>query len=67
MATTKKPFQKTVTIRVLGKATRKGHDVWRVATSSGAVQNIVTRNSTAAAIDEAMVIYGPVLRRLADR
>jgi hypothetical protein len=64
--TAKNDDRKTVT-RVIAKETRKGQDVWRVATSSGRVESIVTRNSSTAAIDEAMTIYNPVLQRLADR
>lgn len=62
---TTKIRRKSVT-RVVGKVTRKGHEVWHVA-SEGKVKSITTRSASTRAMDEAMVIYGQALQRLANR
>jgi hypothetical protein len=41
-------------------------EVWRVSTR-GKVETLVTRNSSTAAMDEAVIIYNQALKRLADR
>jgi DNA-directed RNA polymerase alpha subunit len=63
--TVKKIKQKNAT-RVVGKVIRKDHEVWHVA-SDGRVRSITTRRASARAMDEAMVIYGQALQRLANR
>lgn len=63
--TVKKTKRKTVT-KVIGKVFRQGHEVWHVA-SEGRVRQIRTRRASTQAMDEAMVIYGQALQRLANR
>ena len=62
--TVKKNGKKTVT-KVIGKVFRHGHEVWHVA-SDGRIREIRTRRASRA-MDEAMVIYGSALQRLANR
>lgn len=51
---------------VVTKLEDKNRETWRV-TSSGVTKNIVTRRSSARAMDEAVEIYERALRRLANR
>jgi hypothetical protein len=48
------------------KVVRNGHEQWRVA-SGGTIKNLTARRSSTTAMDEAMVIYGQALKRLANR
>jgi hypothetical protein len=48
------------------KVVRKGHTVWHVMTG-GKVRRIATRRASVKAINEAMEIYGPALKSLANR
>jgi hypothetical protein len=43
-----------------------GREAWRI-TSGGKVVNLTTSNSSTVAINEAVRIYGPALKRLADK
>ncbi len=63
--TDKKKNGRSVT-KVVGKVTRKGREQWRVI-SHGKVQSLTTRSASTRAMDEAMVIYGQALQRLANR
>lgn len=52
---------------IVERATQKdGREVWRVA-SEGKILSIATSASSAAAMDEALVIYDTALERLANR
>jgi hypothetical protein len=54
------------TAKLIGKKmTRKG-EVWRIS-SGGKIKNLATRAASTKAMDEAMIVYGGALRRLADR
>lgn len=57
----KKPMTK-----VAGKVSRKGHEVWRV-TTDGRIRNLRTRAASTRAMDEAVIVYGNALQRLANR
>jgi hypothetical protein len=63
--TTKKDTQKNTTV-VVEKVVRNGREQWRVA-SNGEIKSITTRSASTRAMDEAMVIYGSALQRLANR
>jgi hypothetical protein len=53
--------------QILGKLTSPGgREVWRVALE-GKIKSITTSSSSAAAMDEAVIIYSDALQRLADR
>ena len=52
--------------RVLGGETIGGQDVWYLA-SDGRTETIETSSTSTQAMDEAMVIYGDALKRLAKR
>jgi hypothetical protein len=55
------------TRRVIGKTTLSdGREVWRVA-SGTRITNLTTSASSTSIMDQAMVIYGRALKRLADR
>lgn len=66
MAARKPAKSKEGTVAVASKVVRDGHTVWHVA-SGGKIRRISTRRASAKAIDEAMEIYAPALKRLADR
>jgi hypothetical protein len=51
---------------VVGKTLHGTREVWRIS-SGGKIRNIATSASSTAAMDEAMVIYGRALKRLANR
>ena len=52
---------------VVGEKTVHGkREVWRIS-SGGKIKNIATTASSTAAMDEAVVIYGRALERLANR
>ena len=52
--------------RVIGKTVLGSREVWRVA-SSGKIKNLTTSASSTSVMDQAVVIYGRALKRLADR
>ena len=58
--------QKSGVKRIIGKVNRGDREVWRVA-SDGRIKNLVTSASSTSAMDQAIVIYGRALKRLADR
>jgi len=58
--------QKSAVKRVIGKMKRGDREVWRVA-SEGKTKNLTTTASSTSAMDQAIVIYGRALKRLADR
>jgi hypothetical protein len=51
---------------IIERATQNGREVWRVA-SEGKIKSIATSASSAAAMDEALIIYDTALERLANR
>ena len=51
---------------MVGKTLHGTREVWRIS-SGGKIKNIATSASSTAAMDEAMVIYGRALKRLANR
>jgi hypothetical protein len=51
---------------VIDKTVQDKREVWRVS-SNGQIKNIATTASSAAAMDEAVEIYGRALERLANR
>jgi hypothetical protein len=53
-------------VKVVGKWIRGDREVWRVDTG-GQIRNIATRSSSTHAMDEAVVLYGNALKRLANR
>lgn len=53
--------------RVIGKTRLSdGREVWRVA-SGDRITDLITSASSTSVMDQAMVIYGRALKRLADR
>ena len=48
------------------KTVRDNREVWRIS-SGGKIKSIATSASSTAAMDEAMLIYGHALKRLANR
>ena len=61
---TLKDFGAKNTIRIEGRRMADGREAWRV-TSGDRVLNLTTSTSSTAAIDEAVKIYDPALKRLA--
>jgi hypothetical protein len=51
---------------VIDKSVRENREVWRIS-SNGEIKSIATSASSTAAMDEAMLIYGRALERLANR
>lgn len=51
---------------IAAKVVRKGHTVWHI-TTGGKVRRVATRKASDKAINEAMKIYGPALKSLANR
>jgi hypothetical protein len=66
MAVEKRKKKGAVMAVIAAKVVRKGRTVWHV-TSGGKVRRIATRKASAKAIDEAVKIYGPALKSLANR
>jgi hypothetical protein len=62
----KAKIQRAGNVKVVGKVIRNGRDVWRVS-SDGRVEQVTTKASSKRAIEEAVVIYGRALQRLAHR
>ncbi len=58
--------QKGTVKKVLGKATHKGRERWRVS-SDGFIKVVTTSGASQDAMDEAMTLYGRALKRLANR
>ena len=54
-------------IKVVGKTTRNGREVWRVSATNGRISEITTKASSQRAITEAATLYGRALQRLAHR
>ena len=58
--------QKSGVKRVIGRVNRDDREVWRVE-YDGRIKNLATTASSTRAMDQAMVLYGRALKRLADR
>jgi hypothetical protein len=56
---------KRLSMMKVGKLKRGKREVWQVS-AGGTIKNIATSASSTAAMDEAVMIYGRALKRLAD-
>lgn len=51
---------------VIGRSDSDGRELWHV-TVDGRRQTLATSSTSVAAMDEALVVFGPALKRLANR